>query len=80
MVVPLPETDVTAAATARIRAEHRTNTVIPLAGIASAHLRHGFSADRLTVRMHDGAQHKLLWLPTDPAYAVLAQVLAPWLR
>ncbi|MER5277486.1 hypothetical protein ABT025_17240 [Streptomyces sp. NPDC002809] len=80
VVVPLPETDVTAAATARIRAEHRTNKVIPLAGIASAHLRRGITADRLTVRMHDGAQHKLLWLPTDPAYAVLVQVLTPWLR
>lgn len=80
VVVPLPETDVTAAATARILAEHRTNKVIPLAGIASAHLRHGITADRLTLRMHDETQHKLLWLPTDPAYAVLAQVLTSWLR
>ncbi|MGY5053934.1 hypothetical protein ACWDFR_07650 [Streptomyces sp. 900105755] len=80
MVVPLPEADVTAAATAQIRTEHRTNKVIPLAGIASAHLRRGITADRLTVRMHDGAQHKLLWLPTDPASAVLANELAPWLR
>ncbi|WP_329300848.1 hypothetical protein OG410_22490 [Streptomyces sp. NBC_00659] len=80
VVVPLPEADVAPGATEQILAEHRTNKVIPLAGIASAHLRRGITADRLTLRMQDGSQHKLLWLPTDPAYAVFAQELAPWLR
>ncbi|WP_405915016.1 hypothetical protein [Streptomyces sp. NBC_00728] len=80
VTMPLPEADVTAAATAQIRAEHRTNAVIPLAGIASARLRRGITADRLALHMQDGSQHKLLWLPADPAYAVLARELAPWLR
>ncbi|MET9406292.1 hypothetical protein ABZX90_11060 [Streptomyces sp. NPDC002935] len=77
VVMPLPEADVTAGATALIEAEHRTNKVIPLAGIASARLRRGITADRLTVHMQDGTQHKFLWLP---AYAVLAHELTPWLH
>ncbi|WP_326662156.1 hypothetical protein [Streptomyces sp. NBC_00385] len=80
VVWPLPEADVTEAAVARIRAEHRTNTVLPLADIASARIHRGFASARVSLRMKDGAHHKLLWPCADPAYDVLVDVLAPWLR
>ncbi|MFI0965852.1 hypothetical protein ACH4S8_31330 [Streptomyces sp. NPDC021080] len=80
VVTPLPEADASAAAVTQIRAEHRTNKVIPLADIASARLRRGVTADRLDLLMRDGSQHKLLWLPSDPAHDVLAHELSPWLN
>lgn len=46
-----------------------------LAEIRTAKLRRGILNGRLSVVLHDGTRIKLLWLKTDPAYEILADIL-----
>ncbi|WP_158102509.1 hypothetical protein [Streptomyces africanus] len=62
-----------------IRSDHRTNKVLPLAEIAQARLHGGLTTSGITLRMADGARHKLLWMSTEPARRVLSDRLVPLL-
>ena len=72
---PLPGIGVAGFDTATILGRHGTNKVIRFDAVRSANLRRGLSAHRLGVVMADGTSHKLLWLPGEPAYAVLSRAL-----
>jgi hypothetical protein len=60
---------------ARLLAEHPTNKAVSFDTVARARLVRGITADGLRIVTHDGARHKLLWLPRDPAYDILAATL-----
>ncbi|BCJ39498.1 hypothetical protein GCM10010168_62540 [Actinoplanes ianthinogenes] len=54
-----------------ILAEHRTNRYFAFDAIATARLRHGILNDALRITLRDGTRHRLLWLTSDPAHAIL---------
>jgi len=60
-------------------ADDDKNRLIPLDAIATARLRQGMLNGRLSISLDDGTRIKLLWLKDDPAYAILAARLGPWL-
>ena len=51
------------------------NRRVALAEIRTARLRRGLLNGRLSVALHDGTRIKVLWLKTDPAYEILAELL-----
>jgi hypothetical protein len=52
-----------------------TNRHLSFAEIAAARLHRGRVNDRLSVTLHSGGRHKLLWLSSEAAYGVLLDVL-----
>jgi hypothetical protein len=58
-----------------ILAAHKTNKVIEFSNIAAARLHRGKRTDRLNIRMADGVNHKLLWLPQESASDILQRDL-----
>ena len=51
------------------------NRRVALGEIRTAKLRRGLLNGRLSVALQDGTRIKVLWLKTDPAYEVLAELL-----
>jgi len=60
-----------------ILSAHRTNKLIPFAGIERARLHGGLSTSGLEVAMTDGTRHKLLWTSWEPARRLLRERLLP---
>jgi hypothetical protein len=57
---------------------HRTNRWIPSSSISSASIHRGATTSRLSLKLTDGTQMKLLWLRRDPAEAELRSALTGW--
>jgi hypothetical protein len=63
---------------AKLAKKHVTNYWIPSSSIVAASLRRGVTASRLSMRLADGRNVKLLWLPGDPAEGELRSALTSW--